>query len=497
MASRMRSTSDGNLAPRAKKARIGDPLSFKMIRVFCQGDIDSLYPLIVAYIERPSLADSVVEFAIDTEGWPSYNFGAGDTCAEVSSRPVNDDAHAAIEAYVRDMGLGDEALGVMLPALEWKKRQLRDGVEESRAESNAHVRDFATTASTILLSLCKNITTLYLGNLGSWESPLQLYLLLAGMYRIPRPGLRKVKKVEIIAGATDYTDERQYALLDYQTFFNYICRLPALESVVFDGAGDFEGSTQTLPRRMSNMKEISITHADIPSSALAKILRIPKHLEKLTLSFGGLMFIDGGSAMVCPRTIGEHLSRHRKTLKVLDLDIDYSLGGQHEIIEDSDSDQEEASTSQRDPLSSLVRRLERQRLPQSPPDLPKKRKYGYGLTVGSFDDYQAMTHLSIGVKALLGPTEGSRLKEQPPFRLIDALPPTLEYLCLYGYEKGENSDVDEHVDEFMEQKEERLPLLEEVEGVDERIEDSALLYNQDDEDSLWERPERDFDWIKA
>lgn len=499
MASHMKPTSDDNFAPPAKKARIGDPLSFKRIRVFSQGDIDSLYPLIVAYIERPSLADSVVKFAIDAEGWPCYRFGAGfgDTYAEVSSRPVDEDAHAAIEAYVRDMGLGDEALGVMLPALEWKKRQLRDGVKESRAESNAHERDFATIASTILLSLCKNITTLYLGSLGSWESPLQLYLLLSGMDRIPRPGLRKVKKVEIITGATGHTDEREYALLHYHTYFNYICRLPALESVVFDGAGDFEGNTQTLPRRMSTMKKISITHADIPSSALAKILRIPKHLEELTLSFGGLMFIDGGSALVYPRTIGEHLSRHRETLKVLDLDIDYSLDGQHEMIEDSDSDQEEDSASQTNPLSSLVRGLERQRVPRSPSDLPSNRKYGYGLTVGSFDDYQAMTHLSIGVKALLGPQNGSGLKEQPPFRLIDALPPTLEYLCLYGYEKGENTDVDEHVDEFMEQKEERLPLLKEVEGVDERIEDSALLYNQDDEDSLWERPKRDFDWIKA
>ncbi|KAF7552548.1 hypothetical protein G7Z17_g4240 [Cylindrodendrum hubeiense] len=117
--------------------------------------------------------------------------------------------------------------------------------------------------------------------------------------------------------------------------------------------------------------------------------------------------------------------------------------------------------------------------------------------MGSFDDYKVMTNLNIGVKALLGPKKGSGLMEQPPFRLIDALPPSLEYLRLYGYEKGENSDVDEHVDEFMQKKEARLPLLKEVVGVDEKVQDLASMYIVENKSSCWQRPHREFSWIKT
>ncbi|KAF7552530.1 hypothetical protein G7Z17_g4239 [Cylindrodendrum hubeiense] len=237
------------------------------------------------------------------------------------------------------MGLGDEALGVMLPALEWKKRQLRgDEVEESTKERNGHERDFANTASTILLSLCRNIATLYMGKLGWRASPLRLYLLLSGMNGIPRPGLRNVKQVEIITGTSWQSEATEYGLLNYQTYFNYVCRLPALESVVFDGVGDYEGGAQTLPQRASAIKKISITHADIPSKDLAMILQAPEQLEELTLSFGGMIYTHGESASVCPRTIGEHLSRHRETLKVLDIDIDNSIPDKNTDCEDLDSD---------------------------------------------------------------------------------------------------------------------------------------------------------------
>ncbi|KAH7159644.1 hypothetical protein B0J13DRAFT_539327 [Dactylonectria estremocensis] len=512
MKSRRESSSDEDSGRLAKKPRTVHPLTYKSVRIITQGDIDSLYPLIVAYIETPSLADSITDFAIDMDTWPCNIVGSGfgDSNPEVSPHPVEDQLHAAVESYVRDMGLGDGALQIMLPALEWKKRQLRDGVQESRGERARHEKDFATSASAILLALCKNITTLYLGSLGWIESPFQLYMLLSGMNRIPQPGLRNVTRVEAIAGATGSNSEREHAWVSFQKHFNYICRLPALESVVLDGFADKSCvNPHTLPQSASSIKKISIHHADMSSRVIGKLLAVPKHLEELSLSLSKLRLFFGGPSQIFPRTVGEYLSRHRETLRVLDLDMDISNCGCHGYDSESDSDREEGSRHRPNPVSSLVRGLEQQPKPRAPspsgssdeawllsPSLPVEVNLEHGNIVGSFGDYKSMTHLSIGIKTLLGPTQDGKLAEHPPCRLIDALPPSLEYLRLYGYERGENADIDEHVNEFMEKREERLPLLKEVKGVDGRVEPESSMYKGQD-DSTWQRPKRDFGWVKA
>ncbi|KAH7143652.1 hypothetical protein EDB81DRAFT_796094 [Dactylonectria macrodidyma] len=499
--SRRESSSDEDSERLVKKPRIEHPLAYKSVRIMTQGDIDSLYPLIVAYIETPSLADLITSFAIDMDTWPCniVGTGFGNSDPEISPQPVEESLHAAVESYARNMSLGDGALRVMLPALEWKKRQLRDGVHESWRERARHERDFATTGSAILISLCKNITTLYLGGLGPFESPFQLYMLLSGMDRISHPGLRNVTRVEVIAGANGSTNDREYASLSYRKHFNYICRLPALESVVFDGVADQSGGNpHTLPQRTSTMKKLNIHHAHISGRVLGKLLDVPKHLEELSLSFGRLRLDSGESTPIFATTVGEHLSRHRDTLRMLDLYMGYSNYGDHGYDSESDSDREEASAYRPNPMSSLVRSLERQPKPrESSPSLSSEPRQEHGSRLGSFGDYKSMTHLSIGIKLLLGPTQDGKLAEQPPCRLIDALPPSLEYLCLYGYERGENADVDEHVDEFIEKREGRLPLLKEVKGMDERVDSEISVYKGQDEDSLWQRPKRDFGWVKA
>lgn len=77
------------------------------------------------------------------DAWPCNRIGSGfgDSAAEVSSHPVNKNSHAVVETYFRNIDLGDGALRVMLPAWEWKRRQLEDGVHEPRRERIRHERD--------------------------------------------------------------------------------------------------------------------------------------------------------------------------------------------------------------------------------------------------------------------------------------------------------------------------------------------------------------------
>ncbi|KDN66637.1 hypothetical protein CSUB01_11776 [Colletotrichum sublineola] len=54
----------------------------------------------------------------------------------------------------------------------------------------------------------------------------------------------------------------------------------------------------------------------------------------------------------------------------------------------------------------------------------------------------------------------------PSFKRIQA---SLEYLCLYGYRKGENVAIDSHFEELLEKKPERLPRLIEIRGVEKTV----------------------------
>ncbi|KAK2812438.1 hypothetical protein FQN50_001439 [Emmonsiellopsis sp. PD_5] len=71
-----------------------------------------------------------------------------------------------------------------------------------------------------------------------------------------------------------------------------------------------------------------------------------------------------------------------------------------------------------------------------------------GRSIGSFHDYPALTHLSIGIELLLGPRVASENFHgcQCPSEfhsLASRLSPNLEYLCIRGYKKGEYAFHDE------------------------------------------------------
>ncbi|KAF9768201.1 hypothetical protein IL306_014533 [Fusarium sp. DS 682] len=215
----------------------------------------------------------------------------------------------------------------------------------------------------------------------------------------------------------------------------------------------------------SSIKNIQLTHTEVPGSTLCIIIRAPKVLETLKISVGGLWQKNPWLESVKHKELGKSLLQHRNTLKILELDMsefDYTEDNNREDNRKQDLEQSSDEYFQLDRKSS--------NLPFWLKDIFDDR--AYILTIGSLRDFKAITHLSIGIRALLGPLHEF---QEPPCGLVDALPPNLEYLRLYGYVQGVNKQVDGHI-EVLKQKELQLPHLTEIHGVNETVLGVADIY---------------------
>lgn len=491
-------------------------LSFKRIRVANGEDIDKTYTLMGIYIKQPELAFTVDEFVADEDvqagdGWNRWGDSI-DPRFKQPPIPVQEDVHSTIEAYVQGLQLGNETTLSMITALDWKKRQLKGEVPDSPKGFNHHNWHYASTAMVVLMSLCKNVTNLYLGGVG-YQTPLEHYLLKSNYALIPEPGLQRVKRVEIIPSDSRRWDERTYEDVELLDYFRYVHRLPMLETVFMDGMAEYQANRELFPPGTSNLKKLHIGHTDISGGMLATIVRIPSGLEELHIQEGGLWSVDGGSADIWAKALGKALLDHRETLRMIELDLGRALpttvigappGVGYEAEGDIEDFEEEMGTTwdeyydrEMDEYFDLDQAASSRPLIGS--EVPDTRKYGY--TIGSFHDFTALTHLSLNFRFLFGPAKdwkSHRLAGAPPTRLIDALPPTLEYLCLYNYVRGENLDIDELVDELLDNMATRLPRLQTVRGISETVHSEGSKYHEDSpEEELWVRPELDLGWVSA
>ncbi|KAM5357308.1 hypothetical protein ACJZ2D_016394 [Fusarium nematophilum] len=363
-----------------------DAPSFKRIQIFTQGDVESLFPLIAAYAQHPSLADSVEEVALDATRW-------GDRHSQpvLEYRPIDDATYATIETQVSSLGLGSFERSV-LDALSKQRRELagqattRGMASQKRSADNG---SFAMAAVVTLLAMCKNISTIYLARLfvmgtarGRGAKPISFVgRFLESLKQGDPPQarcLQNLKRIEMIEGVNSFMDPPGHD--DFTTPFYFLGHLPALEELVADAVIEYQNDPFPYEKGSSNVKRIEIRHTDLATETVSKILQIPRGLEEFTLSLGG-----------------------------------------------------------------------------EPSKKPSK--------------------------------------SQPALRLIEILPPSLKHLCLYGYEKGESAYVDGEIEELLEKKAERLPDLKEVRGVDEMVEDTNVMYG--DEQEEYERPERSFDWVRV
>lgn len=256
-----------------------------------------------------------------------------------------------------------------------------------------------------------------------------------------------------------HCDERDYGRIEMLQYIQCIHRLPALESVSMDSVMEYQLNRDFFVPGTGNMTKTYLDSCDISDYVIATIISITKALQEFKFSLGGLWTIDGGRNELRVQYIREALIVHKNCLRVLDLDL-----GAEVSLYVSDSDSEELDfEEEREELEFEQEQVRIQHLDYGIDRIPMDKaisvrpdfeiKRPHGATLGSFHH---LRRLSVSM---------SCLPYQSPSRLIDGLPPSLEYLCLYGYTRGENSDVDENVDELMEKKGEKLPRLTVIEGI--------------------------------
>lgn len=475
-------------------------------RVYLDGarDVERAYQLLPAYIASPDLALSVKEFVL------------GQNCCGVSesSPRVSDAEHASIESHVRGLGLDAQGTRAMLESLGWRRRRkglghgLRGGCAEDE-EAYQRRGDFAATVKVIMLSLCRNVETLYF----FWalsSGPLRDYVLASNYGLIPRPALQRLR--HLVYRGREHNYDGCYDALDFVEILRYVHRLPQITSLTMDGVAldpEVDSEVPFPPKTSHSLKRICLRHVHLDPYMVATIVRIPVALEELSLSLGGLMPEDKGlGPNLNPALLERALRQHKATLRVLDLDVGFGCtvcrdepyphvdDGDDELYgfdpEDKCYKMDLAASGDAGPL--LVRELDD----------------STSFTIGSLRDYAALTRLSINVEVLVAgrdtahPYRSMRppVQDEPVIRLIDMLPPNLEYLCLYNYKKGENDRWDSHVAELMEHKAERLPKLKEVVGVGEtepgvgprKLEERGWPTDE----TQWQRPDDGLDgeWVE-
>ncbi|KAM0334651.1 hypothetical protein ACHAPQ_005040 [Fusarium lateritium] len=472
--------------------------TYTTVKVTNAADVERLYPLLLSYANNPAKANLLREVIVDTYSWPSHysifydedypvilpqDGGEGLDAKRANRRHVDHNAHCFLERHVTSLGLGDHLTGLIVETLAWKKRHWLSHVPDDARDFDDRETAFAAAALVVLFSLCENLSVL---RIDSFPAITKEYLLKNNYGRINRLALQRLETLEFFK--EEPLDSRAYESIDFLEYFRLFGRLPAMNKLIMEGVIDHEVVDLIFPGT-SNIKSIQLSHIEISSWTLSMIIRAPKALEELKISTGGLWALDPGMFDMPCKTIGKSLLQHRSTLRILDFDIsfDHCEDRSREKLSDQFLSQSDDVYFKLDEESSDI--------PFWLEDIPDDRPYG--LTIGSLHDFTALTHLRIDPSALLGPLHEF---QEPPIRLIDALPPNMEHLCLYGYVKGENKQIDHRIEEFIQHKEKLFPQLVEIQGVDKTVMGVAHFYagyDRMDEKNLWERPEKEWDWIEA
>ncbi|CAG9981927.1 unnamed protein product [Clonostachys byssicola] len=482
--------------------------AYQRIRIATGADVDGLMPLLRAYIQEPSLAATVTEIILDIDRWDAktYTPSTPDQLTKQGVElfsPIFDRGYSAIEDHIHNLELGDELTRDTLYWIRWKIYE-RTGAWKGPI----HLRDeynsrFAESAAVVLFSICHNISTLYIGYVGPHERPVREYLMKSNYGLLPKPGLQKLRNVIVISGTVCGDMDNTYVTIDVLEYIQYFHRLPAIESFTIDGVQEWEPERTIFVPWTSNMKKIHIGHSAFLAQMFDTILSIPKALEELEISVGGLFLYHGDDVFFHPSRMGKALEAHKKTLRVLDLDID--CGFQFVNPEHWERDglidywgyDWEWFNFHKSVYGDEYFQMDAD-ISSGPVQVLKPKSDRPGTTIGSFHAFYALTHLSISIKAILGYTDPweppYELYRLPPSHLIDILPPSLEYLCIYGYILGANPYFDYQIDEFMKHRAKRLPNLKEVWGVDVTVLGASGTYSDWPDDVFWVRPVNRLDW---
>jgi hypothetical protein len=315
------------------------------------------------------------------------------------------------------------------------------------------------------------------------------------------PFLQYLHKVRFLVNPVDMIWKwYYYQPHDLYGSLNLVRRLPKVESIRVDAIMDTENFSVVPPPRSANYTQITIRNSNLDYHHLVRVINSSKRLEAFTYAIGGRASRDDGYSIFSPNHVLQALVSHGDSLLHLDLDVEAEISPaqtfdpslRRYLFEDDDRSSGSDSEYQQEWAEEL-QELEADNHPVNDRSSPC-----------SLRAFTKLKNLSLGIHLLYYLARGidSDQGEDASFAIVDHLPPSLESLCIYGYEKGMKPGVqglpddvfDRQLENLLAEKGKKLPRLTYIEGIDELIENAVTVREPEyNKDALWER-ETDDEW---
>ncbi|EED15401.1 conserved hypothetical protein [Talaromyces stipitatus ATCC 10500] len=464
---------------------------YRRIRIKSQKDIDKAFVILLSILRRPQLGGYVRHIEYDQPPKSYHNYEIRTKDLKVLS---NEDSRILQMAVTKASFTGEYAEKVINMILQSPPPyHFGDLKEELRTVWIAQaLAALLVSASPYLESMATSVPMYVYGfstetgaSLGMPQEimrfPLEKLLIEANSEQPEKPYLQYLHSVEIIPHeGSGWDDERFYMRFELLSMLLLFTRLPSMEYICVDAVMEEEDGPFDLEPSSSNLSRIRIEHSNLRTWFLMPIIYSCKVLREFHYTIGGRASLDGSFAPFNPRTFLKSILGHKTTLEILHIDADSNLlnsffldmDGYDNGLIDHDEDESE-------------------------PDLVPPQ--GFWERTGSLRDFLALTELHIGIGILmylaLG-TESMDVKDPDlvkPFGevvLAESLPPALESFTIIGYEKGVRKDFDKIIEQFMADRDGKLPHLKDVNGIEEAIERADTVRYPDESELLWE-PEED------
>ncbi|KAF7157169.1 hypothetical protein CNMCM6106_002251 [Aspergillus hiratsukae] len=293
-----------------------------------------------------------------------------------------------------------------------------------------------------------------------------------------------------------------YQPYDLFTSLNLVRRLPAVASVRVDAISDANLPSVEPPPRSGNYTCITIQHSSLRYPYLVYTIESAKRLEKFTYGIGRRSSRNGMLTSFHPERVFRALFAHRSSLRQLDLDVE----GETRLLDLVDMrylkytpEEEEHESPRDDPVYLHEWADELEKLPAEEEQTPSDSS----ADACSLRNFVRLKGLSLGVHILYLYARGYGVNQlnNESFSLVDHLPPNLVSLRIYGYTKGmkprlkgvPQNLLEDQLAKLMAEKDEKLPRLAIVEGIEEPIPNGETVEGPRNKDKLW-KGDTDDEW---
>ncbi|OQE34808.1 hypothetical protein PENCOP_c015G01691 [Penicillium coprophilum] len=461
-----------NMATRKKYHRI--------IVSSCEEDIDNSFALLMDILKEPSLGNHVrhVECRNPASVYMDYTEAK-------SQRDLSNEELDFVRNAVRKGGFTaqeDRLVNMLMQRMD-KTATLPYQYRES-------LGTFITQALTaILIVVSPNIVSMAMTHPSGvisnhkFDFPLAELLRQANASPDDKPYLRNLRDVYLInRSGSSWEDDRFYLEMDLSGCLALFSNLLSIESVRVDIMKEDENETLKFKEKCSNISKISIRHSSVGSLYLMSLIWSCKILREFEYSIGGRASSDRGHSIFNPKAFIKALCPHRETLEVLNIDVEYQISI-FEIADEEERDiwfNEYGSPNEpglSDETSTFYKSI-----------------WTYD---GSLKEFVALKRLSLGINFLLyfaAGVRGEPYKRREKMDLVGCLPAELEYLCVRGYQKGENKEHDDQMDALMAFYKSGSSQLKEIEGIDDVIPNAQDVQDPDDNAHLlWSLEEMEYE----